>query len=177
MPKLEGCEREDAPVSAPRSCGEGRREKGSETQVAFVVVVAAAFKVGRIALRRLAATVDFRVVAVEVEVVEDGGRKSVCLWRSSVSLFVWQPFSPSSFSRDFRHSADECCPYAPRMLPLVPSPSRVGTSLLRSPSWRVLPYRTTAFPRPPTFSAGRTAPGSSLLRASEVSNGVPRQLQ
>jgi hypothetical protein len=82
---------------------------------------------------------------------------------------VCQPFSLSSFSSDFRHSADEYCTYPPRKSPLVPSPSRVGTSLLRPPSWRVLPNRTTASPRPPTFSAGRTAPSSSLLRASKLS--------
>jgi hypothetical protein len=75
----------DAPVSAPRSCGEVRRERGSETHIVFVVVVAAAVQVGRIALRRLAATVDLRVVAVEVEVVEDGKLRSFCSWRSSVS--------------------------------------------------------------------------------------------
>jgi hypothetical protein len=66
----------DARVFA-EELGGGRRERGSETHIVFVVVVAAAFEVGRIALRRLAATVDLlRVVAVEVEVVEDGKLKS-----------------------------------------------------------------------------------------------------
>jgi hypothetical protein len=50
-----------------------------------------------------------------------------------------------------------------------PLAKSIRDNAARSPSWRVPPNRTTASPRPPTASAGRTTPSSSLPRASKVS--------